>query len=79
MPRYASTVIPMLGGVYTIRDIVDARPYGHDDLGLFLREIHNPVRRYISQGGPVTIEQFWLGCRFRPLYSTNIEIFKAML
>jgi hypothetical protein len=68
-----------LGGVYTIRDIFDASAHGFDQPGLLLAEIVNPVRRYISQCGPVTVEQFWLAYRFRPLRTTNIDVFKAML
>jgi hypothetical protein len=78
-PRYASTAIPVLGAAYTIRAIFDARPYGHDDVGTLLEEVVNPIRRYISQRGPVTVEQFWLAYRFRPLRTTNIDVFLRML
>jgi hypothetical protein len=79
VPRYRGIALPALGGVYTIRDIFDARRYGHDDLGLLMEEIVNPIRRYISEHGPVTCEQFWLSYRFRPLRTTNIDVFLKML
>ena len=56
-PGYAGTIIPTLGGVYTIRDIFDAGIYGYDEPGLLLCEIVNPVRKYTSPAGrPVTCE-----------------------
>jgi hypothetical protein len=74
------TVFPVVGRVYTIRKIFDARPYGHDDLGLLLEEVRNPVREYMAATRKmVRVEQFWLAYRFRPLRRTNIDVFKAML
>jgi hypothetical protein len=78
-PTYASTVTPTLGGVYTVRDIFDASVYGHDEPGLLLDEIVNPVRRYISLAGPCECEQFFLAFRFRPVRTTNIDVFTKML
>ncbi len=78
-PTHAGTVFPKLGGVYTVRDIFDARPYGHDEPGLLLVEVVNPLQQYMSRRGSVVCEQFWLGFRFRPLPTTNIDVFKKML
>jgi hypothetical protein len=78
-PTYASTVTPTLGGVYTVRDIFDASVYGHDEPGLLLVEIVNPVRRYISLAGPCECEQFFLAFRFRPVRTTNVDVFTKML
>ena len=78
-PRYGSTVIPSLGGVYTVRDVFDGRAYGYDEDALLLVEIVNPVRRYVAPAGPVACEQFWLANRFRPVRTTSIDIFTQML
>lgn len=79
-PGYAGTVIPTLGGVYTIRYIFDAGVYGYDEPGLLLCEIVNPVRKYISPAGrPVTCEAFWWSFRFRPVRTTNIDVFEKLL
>ena len=78
-PRYVSTVTPRLRAVYTIRDIFDASPYGFDEPALLLVEIVNPVRGYSAPTGPVVCEQFWLASRFRPVRTTSIDIFRAML
>ena len=32
------TVLPVLGGIYTVRDIFDAAPYGYDEPGLLLAD-----------------------------------------
>ena len=78
-PRYRSTAIPVLGAVYTIRELFDANPYGYDEVGLLVEEVVNPVRRYIAKTGPVKCEQFWLSYRFRPVRTTNIDVFLEML
>ena len=80
-PRYCQTVLPVLGGVYTVRDIFDAAPYGHHgEAGLLLDEIVNSVLPYTAcNGEPVVVEQFWLGFRFRPVRTTDIEVFERML
>jgi hypothetical protein len=79
-PRYPDTVVPVLGGTYTVRDVFDAGPYGYDaEAGILLVEVVNPVRPYISKCGPVECEQFWLAFRFRPVCRTNIEVFEKML
>jgi hypothetical protein len=79
-PTYSGTRFPVVGGIYTIRRIYDARPLGHDDLAILLREVRNKPRRYISANGrDVRCEQFWLGFRFRPVRPTSIEAFRALL
>jgi hypothetical protein len=78
-PYYPSTALPVVGSIYTIREVFDARPYGYDEAAILLDEVVNPVRRYIAPAGPVRCEQFFLGNRFRPLHDTSIEIFTQML
>jgi hypothetical protein len=80
-PLYYRTVLPVLGGIYTVRDVFDAAPYGYDDeIGLHLAEVVNPVRRYLCKNRRmVDVEQFWLAFRFRPVRTTNIDVFTAML
>jgi hypothetical protein len=70
---------PKKGGIYTVREVLDARPYGFDHDGLLLVEIVNPVLDYLAPTGPVRCEQFFLAFRFRPLRTTSIEVFTRML
>jgi hypothetical protein len=79
-PRYTDTVIPVLGNIYTIRESFDASPYGYEENGLLLVEIVNPARWYVTPTGRrVECEQFWLAHRFRPMRTTNIDVFLEML
>ena len=79
-PFYRGTMLPLLGAVYTVRHVFDAGRYGYDGEGaLLLAEVSNPVRYYMAPAGPVECEQFFLDYRFRPLRSTSIEVFTAML
>jgi hypothetical protein len=79
-PTYRDTNFPEVGGIYTIRRIFCARPFGHDDVAILLAEVRNPVRRYISRTERnVRCEQFFLGFRFRPVRTTNIDVFLKML
>ena len=79
-PLYPGTKVPVLGDIYTVRDIFDAAPYGYDEPGLLLAEVVNPVRSYICKTRRlVRVEQFWLAFRFRPLRPTDISVFTAML
>jgi hypothetical protein len=79
-PTYADTRFPVVGGIYTIRRIYDARPLGHDDLAILLREVRNRPRPYMSATGrDVRCEQFWLGFRFRPVRPTSIDVFRRLL
>ncbi len=72
-------MFPELGGVYTITDIFDASVYGHDEHGVLLEEVVNPVRRHICKNSRrVRVEQFWLAIRFRPLRTTNVDVFLRM-
>lgn len=64
MPNY-----PDEGSVYTIRDI---RGNG----GLFLVEVVNPQRTWAAGD---TAEGCWCPTRFRPVQTTDISIFTAML
>jgi hypothetical protein len=79
LPWYHATALPQVGGVYKIRHIFDARPFGYDEPGILLVEVVNPVLEYVAPGGDYTGEQFFLASRFRPLHDTNIEVFTQML
>jgi hypothetical protein len=70
---------PEKGGIYTMREVFDARPHGFDHDALLLAEILNPVLDYIAPAGPVRCEQFFLAFRFRPLRTTSIDVFTRML
>ncbi|HXE88900.1 MAG TPA: hypothetical protein VN524_19100 [Hyphomicrobiaceae bacterium] len=79
-PTYRDTNLPVEGGIYAIRHIFCARPFGHDDFAILLEEVRNPIRLYISRTGRnVRVEQFFLGYRFRPVRTANIDVFLQML
>ena len=79
-PTYWGTNFPVVGGIYTIRRIFCARRYGHDDVGVLLNEVRNPVRRYFTRTGRnVRCEPFFLSYRFRPVKPTSIEVFRRLL
>jgi hypothetical protein len=64
--------LPKLGSVYTVRDIIPCRAlYGDDEDGLYLVEIVNPVR--------IKYELAFRVSRFRPVQTTNIDVFLRML
>jgi hypothetical protein len=71
--------MPRKGGVYTVREVFDARAHGFDHDGLLLDEVVNPVLDWIAPAGPVRCEQFWLTFRFRPVRTTSIDVFTSML
>jgi hypothetical protein len=79
--RYAcdGELLPQEGCVYTIRAIVPCKGLGYEQDGLLLEEVVNPVRRYVSPSGPVTSELMFRASRFRPVRSTKIDVFLAML
>jgi len=73
---------PTAGSLYTIRHIVPRGVYGFDDHGLLLVEIVNPPLWYASRwdwGGRVRRELHFRARRFRPLRTTNIDVFTRML
>ena len=69
--KYQDEILPEVGEVYTISEIVDL-PEG---LGLRLVEIVNKPHQY-SIG---LCECCFAASAFRPVVETNIEIFTAML
>jgi hypothetical protein len=71
--------LPKRGSVYTIREIVPCKEMGFDEDGLRLVEIVNLGRRYVSPTGPVTHELAFRVSRFRPVRTTNIDVFRQML
>jgi hypothetical protein len=71
--------LPKMGSVYTIRTIVPCKVYGYDEDGLFLVELVNPVRVHNSPRGPMKGELKFRVSRFRPVHTTNIDVFLAML
>jgi hypothetical protein len=76
---HGDEVLPRQGAVYTVREIVPGRPYGYEHDGLLLEEIVNAVRQYLAPSGLVRAELFFAAWRFRPVRSTNIDVFTRML
>ena len=72
-------MLPAEGAVYTIRGTVDCRALGYDEDGLLLEEIVNPVRLRKAPSGPCRGEVCFRISRFRPLRTTSIGVFTAML
>ena len=78
----APLVVPAEGYVYTVRAVLDARPYGFDCDALLLEEVVNPVMAHTTApvaGAVFEVEVFFLAWRFRPLHDANIEVFTRML
>lgn len=77
---YAHEALPKISAVYTIRAIVP-RDYasGFDEDGLHLVEIANSPRLYRTPSGPIMCELFFRASRFRPVRTTNIDVFRTML
>mgnify|MGYP001610460208 CR=1 FL=1 len=65
---------PVKGGVYTIRGF-DGGQLDPDEFGVFLEEMVNPERDYL--GGRQ--EGSFYAHRFRPVRTTSIDVFTAML
>ena len=78
---YGDEVGPVAGSVYTIRDIEwrDDGSEGTPCVCVRLYEITNPVRIYTSGGKGEPWEQNFGAYRFRPVKTTDISIFTAML
>jgi hypothetical protein len=77
--RYDHETLPQRGSVYTIREIVPCKDLGYDEDGLRLVEIVNPGGWYVSPSGPVLRELAFRVSRFRPVRTTNIDVFRQML
>jgi hypothetical protein len=78
--RWEHEALPKTGAVYTVRAIVSCiAEYGLDEDGLPLAEIVNQPRLYSTPRGPVTRELAIRISRFRPVRTTNIELFQKML
>jgi hypothetical protein len=76
----AGETLPEEGMIHTVREIVPGSTHGLDEDCLFLVEIINQPRRYGAPAvGSVVFEMYFRGSRFRPLPSTNIEVFLEML
>ena len=74
--------MPCEGNVYTVRAVLDARPYGFDCDALLLEEVVNPVMAHTTApvaGAVFEVEQFFLAWRFRPVRTTSIEVFEKLL
>jgi len=68
-----------VGTIYTIRDIVNCQAHGYaEEAAFLLEEIVNPVRVYVAPTGPVRTELYFFASRFRPLRTTNIDVFTKM-
>ena len=76
---YGDEVTPVKGMVYTVRCYAD---YQYPETGealIFLEEIINRPRLYQTFSGPQTVEPAFQAARFRPVKTTDISIFEAML
>ena len=71
--------MPKAGITYTIRTILHREPLGLDQDGVLLEEIVNPVRWYTAPAGPIRAELHFRVDRFRPVRTTNIDVFTRML
>ena len=71
--------LPKQGCVYTIREIVPCRAQGYDEDGMRLVEIINPVRIHSFPLGRRKSELSFRLSRFRPVHTTNIDVFLKML
>ena len=72
--------LPKLGRIYTIRKIVPRGTPGFDEDGVLLVEIINPPEWYVScEGRSLLQELHFRARRFRPLGTTNIDVFLKML
>jgi hypothetical protein len=74
--------LPQKGVVYTIRAIVPCRAlFGRDEDGLHLVEIVNPTWRFTLPRKSEWIrgELAFRISRFRPVRTTNIDVFTKML
>jgi hypothetical protein len=83
-PRWTESddrpTLPMKGSVYTVRAIAPRIIDGHDEDGLHLAEIVNPVRDGRSPNGVwKRSELAFRQSRFRPLRASNIDVFLEML
>jgi hypothetical protein len=67
---------PRKGSVYTVRAIAPRVVHGHDEDGLHLVEIANPTR---TRKDGSLLELAFRMSRFRPLRTTNIDVFLEML
>jgi hypothetical protein len=71
--------LPKCGVIYTIRAIIDCRAWGYDEDGLLLAEIVNPKRIHVTRFRPRLSEVKFRMSRFRPVRTTNIDVFLKML
>ncbi len=80
-PYWRSTVraFPKLKTIYTIREIIEG--YGRQQglIGFCLHEIVSPPALFIAKDGWPLLEPAFNSKNFRPIRSTNIEIFKKLL
>ena len=71
---------PKRHAVYTVRAMVPRRAHGYDEDGLYLVEIVNARGRYrCPDGRRRRCEVAFRMSRFRPVRTTNIEVFTRML
>ena len=69
-------LLPVRGRVYTVREVVPMMREGWDEDGLLLEEIVNPIQ---TRPNGNTFELTFRMSRFRPVRTTSIDIFRAML
>ncbi len=78
-PYWRSTVraFPALGGIYTIREIVQGRGEQQGVIGFHLYEITNPLAHF--DGYAEKEEPAFDSRHFRPMRPTSIEVFEKLL
>lgn len=74
---WSGEILPLVGAVYTVREITVAVIDGQERVGVRLKEIVNEPRQYCD----AFAEAIWAARAFRPLVTrkTSISIFTAML
>jgi hypothetical protein len=78
--RHLTQALPTRGQIYTVRAIVPCKAQGYEQDGLHLVQVVNRPRRWRTpRGGYRTTELAFRVSRFRPVRSTDISVFRAML
>ncbi|MHA6684469.1 hypothetical protein [Mesorhizobium sp. A556] len=74
---WAGEILPLVGAVYTIREIAVSVTDGQESVGIRLKEVVNAPRQYSN----AFAEALWPIQAFRPVQTrkSDISIFTAML
>ena len=69
--------VPVVGGVYTVRDIIN--DYTHGGVGLLLAEVVNRPILCLDRISVQVAEPSFNIIRFRPAKETDISVFEGLL